>query len=163
MQFDKTLLIKNLTEQTQKQAKFIVDDVLNQVVDSLMEHSPVGRPHDWTTVIPDEDYTPGKYKANWVHSVGTPMYEYFNHEDNRDDSFQQIDCITGRLLKSHIKENKAIVATHYFTNSVPYAQDIELGSAKHNPQSLTAPHAVAGLTAQNIPGFIAKAQSRVTK
>ena len=163
MKFDKALLIKNLTAQTEKQAKVIIDDVLNQVVDSLMELSPVGQPDEWTTMIAAEDYTPGKYKANWVYSVGTPVYEYFNHEDDRDDSFQQIDCITGRLLKSHIKENKAIVTKHYFTNSVPYAQDIELGSAVHNPQSLTKPHAVAGLTAQNIPSFIAKAQSRVKK
>ena len=163
MKFDKTLLIKNITAQTEKKAKAIVDNVLNQVVDSLMFHSPVGQPEKWKMFEADEDYTPGKYKANWIYSAGTPIYDYDDSES--DNSFKQADCATGRVLKKHIAVNKKLITTHYFTNSTPYAEAIEFGGvpwqSKHNPQSQTFPIAVAGLTAQNIPIYLAKAVAEV--
>ena len=160
MKFDKALLIKNLTAQTEKQAKVIIDDVLNQVVDSLMELSPVGQPDEWVST-PPKDYEPGKYKANWQHGFNEAKTSVLDMRDESD--MMEKDSSTSKYLKKEIEANKTIIGTHYFTNNVSYAEAVEFGSAIHNPQSQHKPHAVAGLTAQNIPSFIAKAQSRVKK
>jgi hypothetical protein len=165
--FDKAKFEAGLKKDFNVIAKKVVDKTLDNVVDSLMELSPVGQPEKWTMTEPADDYTPGQYKANWVYSAGTPIYEYFNHEDDRDDSFQQIDCKTGRLLKGHIKENKTKVTHHYFTNSTPYAKSVEFGlvpwQSKHNPQSQSFPHAVAGLTAMRVPELLRQAKQEVLK
>ena len=167
MKFDKALLIKNLTAQTEKQAKVIIDDVLNQVVDSLMELSPVGQPDEWVST-PPKDYEPGKYKANWQHGFNEAKTSVLDMRDESD--MMEKDSSTSKYLKKEIKANKTIIGTHYFTNNVSYAEAVEYGANEerpwqsiHNPQSQHKPHAVAGLTAQNIPSFIAKAQSRVKK
>lgn len=143
------------TNKVHARAKVIVDNTLNQVVDGLMEHSPVGQPNDWS-IEPPADYTPGKYKSNWLHSIGSPVF--MELEDARDNSFQQIDCETGRRLKTQVASNKLLFTSHYFTNDVSYAKAIEYGSAIHNPQSQTRPHAVAGLVTQNVTSYIAKAK-----
>jgi hypothetical protein len=161
MKFNKAALLSNLTEQTQKQAKVVVDSVLNQIVDGLMFHSPVGQPDEWRTVVPDTDYTPGTYKANWMYTTDEPVFEF--DDVIRDNSFQDTNCVTGRTLKKYIHLNKKLVTTHYFTNSTPYAIDIEFGSAIHNPQAQSKPHAVAGKVTQNIESYIAKAKSGVVK
>ena len=143
------------TNKVHARAKVIVDNTLDQIVDGLMEHSPVGQPDDWS--FKPEDYTPGKYKSNWLHSIGSPVF--MELEDSRDNSFQQIDCETGKRLKTQVASNKLLFTSHYFTNDVSYAKEIEYGSAIHNPQSITnIPHAVAGLVAQNVTSYIAKAK-----
>jgi hypothetical protein len=147
------------TKKVHDRAKVIVDNTLNLMVEELMYRSPVGQPEKWTMYEPTDDYTPGKYKANWLHSIGSPVFEYFNHEDDRDDSFQERDTPTGRLLKNNIAGNKLLFTKHYFTNSTPYAKAIEYGSAIHNEQSTTnIPHAVAGLVAQETPSLLTKAK-----
>jgi len=152
----------HFTKKVHDRAKVIVDNTLNLMVDELMYRSPVGQPEKWTMYKPSDDYTPGKYKANWVHSIGSPVFEYFNHKDDRDDSFQERDTPTGRLLKNNIAGNKLLFTKHYFTNSTPYAKAIEYGyvswQSKHNPQSRSFPHAVAGLVAQETPSLLAKAK-----
>lgn len=160
MKFDKVALIKNLTTQTEKKAKVIIDDVLNQIVDGLMSLSPVGQPDEWKGSVP-KDYEPGKYKANWQYGFNEAKTDVL---DMRDESnMMDTNSSTSKYLKKEIKNNKKIIGTHYFSNNVSYAEAVESRSAIHNPQSQHKPHAVAGLTAQNIPSYITKAQSKVKK
>jgi hypothetical protein len=142
------------TKKVHDRAKVVVDNTLNLMVDELMYRSPVGQPDMWS--FQPEDYTPGKYKSNWLHSIGSPVYVEL--EDTRDNSFQQKDCETGRRLKQQIASNKLLFTKHYFTNDVSYAKAIEYGSAIHNPQSQSKPHAVAGLVTQQTSSFLAKAK-----
>ena len=164
MKFDKVALIKNLTTQTEKKAKVIIDDVLNQIVDGLMFLSPVGQPDEWKSSVP-KDYEPGKYKANWQYGFNEAKTDVLDMRDESD--MMDTNSSTSKYLKKEIKNNKKIIGTHYFSNNVSYAEAVELGSvpwqSKHNPQSQNFPLAVAGLTAQNIPSYITKAQSKVKK
>lgn len=160
MKFDKVALIKNLTTQTEKKAKVIIDDVLNQIVDGLMSLSPVGQPDEWKGSVP-KDYEPGKYKANWQYGFNEAKTDVLDMRDESD--MMDTNSSTSKYLKKEIKNNKKIIGTHYFSNNVSYAEAVELLSAIHNPQSQHKPHAVAGLTAQNIPSYITKAQSKVKK
>jgi hypothetical protein len=148
------------TKKVHDRAKVVVDNTLNLMVDELMYRSPVGQPEEWRVYTPSEDYTPGKYKSNWLHSIGSPVYVEL--EDTRDNSFQQKDCETGRRLKQQIASNKLLFTNHYFTNDTPYAKSVEYGlvpwQSFHNPQSQTFPHAVAGLVAQETPSLLTKAK-----
>jgi len=166
MKFNKTALLSNLTEQTQKQAKVVVDSVLNQIVDGLMFHSPVGQPDEWTHA--PKDYEPGKYKANWQYGFNEAKTGVLDMRDESD--MMVLNSSTSKYLKKEIKANKNIIGTHHFTNNVSYAEAIEYGKteerpwqSRHNPQAQSKPHAVAGKVAQNIESYIAKAKSGVVK
>lgn len=137
---------KNLEEKVHKKAEFVVNSALLHMTDELMSRSPVGQDELWSTPAPP-DYKPGYYKANWQHSVNTPISTTVQEYD---DSFEQGRCDTYDKLEVSIKQNKQLSTKHFFVNNVDYALQIEHGWAIHNPRATTnIPHAVAGLTAQN--------------
>ena len=159
--FDKAKFEAGLRKDFDVIAKKVVDRTLELTIDELMFRSAVGRPDEWESEKPD-DYIAGEYKANWLHSIGSPVY--IPLEDARDDSFQQKDCVTGRFLKSQVHANKKLYTTHYFTNNSKHALDVEHGNAIHNPQSITnIPYAVAGLTADTVPELLRQAKQEVLK
>ena len=153
--FNRALVIENVNALTDK----VIKQTLENVVDELMFLSPVGQPDQWAGSVP-KDYEPGKYKANWQYSVGSPESDVIEEVDGSDA--MEINCATGKKLKSQIKSQKTTIGkTHYFTNNVSYASAIEYGSAIHNPQALTEPHAVAGLTIQHLPLALERAKKKV--
>jgi hypothetical protein len=142
------------TKKVHDRAKVIVDTALCETVKDLMYYSPVGQPNEWYMSVP-LDYKPGKYKANWQHSIGAKKTDIL---DARDDSIMDSESVTSKKLQQSIKANKLLFTTHYLTNNVEYAQDIEYGCATHNPQAQHSPIAVAGLVSQNISTYIDKAK-----
>ncbi len=155
--FNKELLLSNVTKEAQQKAQRLVNRTLYNMIEELMFLSPVGLPEDWSST-PPKDYKPGKYKANWQHSVGSPKTDVLDDEDN---SILDSKSRTSVKLKQSVDANKTLFTTHYFTNNVPYAEAIEYGSAIHNLQAQSKPHAVAGLVTQNIPSHIKKARAEV--
>jgi hypothetical protein len=125
-----------------------------------MFHSPVGQPDEWSR-NPPKDYEQGKYKANWQYGFNEAKTGVLDMRDESD--MMKLNSSTSKYLKKEIKVNKNIVGTHHFTNNVSYAEAIEFGSAIHNPQAQSKPHAVAGKVTQNIESYIAKAKSGVVK
>lgn len=159
--FDKAKFEAGLKKDFNVIAKKVVDKTLDLTIDELMFRSAVGQPDEWESKKP-KNYIAGEYKANWLHSIGTPVFNEM--KDARDDSFQQKDCETGRRLKADVRESKLLYTTHHFTNSSNHAIDVEHGKAIHNPQSITnIPYAVAGLTADTVPELLRQAKQEVLK
>ncbi len=152
--------IKNFVEKCGKNADQVVDRVVKDVMESIMEMSPVGNPSIWegwnkggvssnqdhwlvNAGFVGEGYVGGHFRANWQLGIGslpTGMIEGIDKEGK----------IT--LSKAYaIIPPHAAGLVYYFGNNLPYAIPLEEGHSK------TAPNGMVGLTALRFNDFINKA------
>lgn len=137
-----------------KVTRKIVFDVMRSVI----KKSPVGNPDLWVTLKNGEyvdyqsvhgiqDYTGGRFKANWQYGTGSMPSEIIDAV-NKDDT-----SVTSKLTAKVPQE--AAGKLHYIVNNLPYSIRLE------NGWSSQAPSGMVGLTVSEYQGIVRHAAQEV--
>lgn len=127
-------------------ADLVVKKVVTDIGRSLVFKSPVGDPSYWINPAP-KGYVGGRFRANWQYGLNQA----------NDTTTPGIDpngtATVGRLAAEVV--DKASGNIHYITNSLPYAERLEIGWSRH------APNGMVGLTVVEWRDYIAKAVAQL--
>lgn len=124
--------LKAFADKTSAKANAVVRKIVIDVGTALVLKSPVGDADYWQHPAP-AGYVGGRFRANWQYGFNAPVLATSEKVD--PEGAATIQTIVGKVKADAAGE------VHYITNSLPYAQAIEIGHSHRQ-----APQGVVGLT-----------------
>jgi len=103
--------MQEIADKMGKRVEDVAEQSTKQLFSTVIEETPVGRPETWKSPAP-ADYVPGKAKANWMPSVGSPDTTV---TESRESSVSRLSQLDGNVAGNLV----------YLTNSVPYIYRLE--------------------------------------
>lgn len=97
-------------------------------LEKIIDNTTVGNPSQWKRKAP-RGYVPGKLKGNWVASLGGQ--KSIRNDAARDATGSKTKAKLRKVI-SQLRMNTAL----YFTNSQPYAAEVENGGRRNRPRGM---------------------------
>lgn len=125
-QFDKEW--KVAISKIEKNNEKIIREAGTELFSKIVDRTPVGDESRWKSPA-SKDYRPGKLKANWLASLGSPS------SVRRDDLRDTSGGSTKSAIKSVLAGWKSNL-TAYLSNNQPYVDRVENGWSSQAPSGM---------------------------
>ncbi len=136
--------IANFVKKANGNADAVVRKTVLDIGTRLVERTPVGDASYWQSK-PPKGYVGGHARANWQHSIGSPVVSEVPGTDASGGA------TTSRILSSIPQKAGGLV--HFITNSVPYIEALEDGHSKRQ----CPPGGMVALTVTEFQGIVSGA------
>lgn len=140
--------ISRFVQKANGNADAVIRKTVLDIGTRLVERTPVGDADYWKKP-PPPGYVGGHARANWQHSVGSPVVSEVPGTDK--DGSGTVAKIAASIPA------RAGGLVHFITNSVPYIEPLEDGHSRQAPNGMVA------LTVEEFGGIVNRAAAEVSK